>query len=63
MVCGRGYAPYVKKLMAVKRTRSRIYFKQQVGFLVERILKENDFLDTYKTYTTQTHAPPTRFAE
>ncbi len=53
-MCGKDYYRYVKRLMSVKRTRSKVYFKQQVNILVRIILKENDFLDTYNTYTSQT---------
>ncbi len=53
-ICGKDYYRYVKRLMSVKRTRSKVYFKQQVNILVRMILKENDFLDTYNTYTSQT---------
>ena len=54
MLCGKDFVPYVKKLMAVKRTRSRVYFKQQVNILLLKILKENNFNDTYNSYTSQT---------
>lgn len=54
MVCGTEYYSYVKRLMSVKRTRSKLYFKQQVNLLVLKILRENDFLDTYNSYTSQT---------
>jgi hypothetical protein len=54
MVCGKDYVAYVKRLMSVKRTRSRVYFKQQVNFLLNKILKENDFTNTYNSYTSQT---------
>ena len=53
-MCGRDYYSYVKKLMAIKRTRSKIYFKQQVNNLVVKILRENDIIDSYNSYTPQT---------
>jgi DNA-binding transcriptional regulator GbsR (MarR family) len=53
-VCGKDYYSYVKKLMALKRTRSKVFFKQQVSNLVRKILKENGVLDVYDSYTPQT---------
>jgi hypothetical protein len=53
-VCGKDYYSYVKKLMAVKRTKSKIFFKQQVSVVVRKILKDNGILDTYESYTPQT---------
>lgn len=60
-VCGKDYYSYVKRLMSVKRTRSKIYFKQQVNILVREILRENEFLDTYNSYTSQTQFIITSF--
>ena len=54
MFCGSNYYKYVKKLMAVKRTRSRIYFKQQINILLIKILKDIGYLKTFQSYTTQT---------
>ena len=54
MFCGKNYYSYVKKLMAVKRTRSRIYFKQQINILLMKILKDIRYTKTYNSYTTQT---------
>lgn len=54
VVCGKDYFMYVKKLMSIKRTRSRVYFKQQVNLLLLKILEENDFTKTYNSYTSQT---------
>lgn len=54
MFCGSKYYEYVKKLMAVKRTRSRIYFKQQINILLIKILKDIGYLKTFQSYTTQT---------
>ena len=53
-ICGPGYYKYARRLMSVKRTRSKVYFKQQVNVLVMKILKENDFIGTYNSYTSQT---------
>jgi hypothetical protein len=54
MVCGKDYYTYVKRLMSIKRTRSRVYFKQQVNILLLKILDENDFTKVYNSYTSQT---------
>lgn len=54
MFCGSKYYDYVKKLMAVKRTRSRIYFKQQINILLLKVLKNIGYLKTFNSYTTQT---------
>jgi len=54
MFCGSKYFDYVKKLMAVKRTRSRIYFKQQINILLLNIMKNIGYLQTFNSYTSQT---------
>ncbi len=54
MICGSGYVPSVKKLMAVKRTTAQLYFKAQINILLMDILKDMKFLDVYERYTSQT---------
>jgi hypothetical protein len=54
MFCGKNYYSYVRKLMAVKRTRARIYFKQQINILLMRVLKDIGYTKTFNSYTTQT---------
>ena len=54
MFCGKGYYLYVKKLMAVKRTRSKIYFKQQINILITRVMKNIGYTETFNAYTSQT---------
>jgi len=54
MICGKGYEVYVKKLMAVKRTRARIYFKQRINILLLKLLKDTGFMKTFLSYTPQT---------
>jgi len=54
MVCGSGYIPYVKRLMAIKRTTAQLYFKAQINILLMDILKDMKFLETYEKYTSQT---------
>jgi hypothetical protein len=54
LLCGKGYEAYVKRLMAVKRTRSQIYFKQQINILLEKVLKDTKNKKIYDSYTSQT---------
>jgi hypothetical protein len=52
--CGKKYYDYIRSLMAIKRTRSRIYFKQQINILLNNIFKNIGYLQTFNSYTTQT---------
>ncbi len=54
MICGSVYYEYVKKLMALKRTNSQLYFKAQINILVIDILKDIKLYDVYDKYTSQT---------
>jgi len=54
MVCGKGYQPYVKKLMAIKRTTAQLYFKAQINILLMDVLKDMRFVKEYEKYTSQT---------
>jgi len=54
MMCGKAYQPYVKKLMAVKRTRAKIYFKQQINILLMKVMKNIGYTKTFLSYTSQT---------
>lgn len=53
-LCGSQYINFVKKLMAVKRTRSAVYFKQQVIVLLERMVENLRYVDWYRDLTNQT---------
>ncbi len=53
MLCGKNYQIYIKKLMAVKRTRAKIYFKQQISILIMKIMKNIGYTKTFNSYTTQ----------
>lgn len=53
-LCGANYVPFVKKLMAIKRTKARVYFKQQVNILLEKVLEDIKYNDWYNKLTTQT---------
>ena len=57
MLCGSGFIPYVRQLMAIKRTKSTIYFKQQVGILLEELLQNTKQINWYENL-----APQTKFA-
>lgn len=54
MICGKNYLPTVKRLMTVKRTTAKVYFKAQVNILVKDIIEDMDFRETYEKYTSQT---------
>jgi len=54
MFCGKNFYIYVKKLMAVKRTNSRVYFKQQINILLMKVLKDIGYTKTFNSYTAQT---------
>ena len=53
-ICGNKFYPYVKKLMAVKRTRATVYFKQQVNILLVKVLEDGGHKEAYDSYTSQT---------
>jgi hypothetical protein len=53
-LCGNKYEGYVRQLMSIKRTRNKIYFKQQVNILLIKILEEIDYDKKYNEYTSQT---------
>lgn len=53
-LCGKEYETYIRNLMSIKRTKQRIYFKQQIGVLLESVLKDFGFLQKYAKLTTQT---------
>lgn len=54
MICGDDFYPYVKRLMAVKRTVAQLYFKAQINILLTDILKETGNWKMYEKYTSQT---------
>lgn len=53
-ICGKGYYIYAKKLMGVKRTREKVYFKQQIYELLMLILKDINYSKQYDSLTNQT---------
>lgn len=52
-LCGKEYYPLVRKLMSIKRTRSQIYFKQQIGLLLIDVLRKIGY-KKYNELTSQT---------
>lgn len=53
-LCGPDYEAYVRKLMSIKRTRMKIYFKQQINVLLIKLLDEIDYTNKYAKLTSQT---------
>lgn len=53
-VCSKDYTLYVRQLMSIKRTKSQIYFKQQINILLLRLIKEFDYTSKYQKLTSQT---------
>jgi hypothetical protein len=54
-LCGNKFYDYIRKLMFVKRSKSTVYFKQQIAILVENLVADmNELRDLYQGYTRQT---------
>lgn len=53
-LCGKKYESYVRHLMSIKRTKMKIYFKQQVNFLLMNLLDEIGYKSKYDKLTSQT---------
>jgi len=53
-ICGKDYEKHIRNLMSIKRTKLKIYFKQQIGVLMESVLRDFGYLQKYKKLTTQT---------
>lgn len=53
-LCGKEYENYVRQLMSIKRTKMKLYFKQQVNILLTSLLKEFRYWEKYKKLTSQT---------
>jgi len=53
-LCGSGFVKYVRKLMAIKRTKSNVYFKQQINLLLEKVLNDIKYQEWYSGLTNQT---------
>jgi len=55
-LCGDQFYKNVRTLMAVKRTKARVYFKQQNNLLVQTIIKDIKFDKEYNNLTKQTQS-------
>ncbi len=53
-LCGKKYEAYVRQLMSIKRTKMKIYFKQQVNLLLMNVLDEINEKTKYSERTSQT---------
>jgi len=55
-LCGDQFFKNVRTLMAVKRTKSLVYFKQQIKILIQKIIKDMKFDKEYNNLTKQTQS-------
>lgn len=53
-LCGDDYEKHVRRLMSLKRTKQKIYFKQQINILLLAVIKEFDYKKKYDKLTAQT---------
>lgn len=53
-LCGKEYEKHVRQLMSLKRTKMKIYFKQQVNILLIELLKDFNYSEKYNSQTNQT---------
>lgn len=53
-ICGKNYEKHVRYLMSIKRTKQKIYFKQQISVLLVDLLKDFNFSQKYQKLTSQT---------
>jgi len=53
-LCGKDYERHVRELMSLKRTKQKIYFKQQVNILLIKLLKDFKYTQKYQKLTPQT---------
>lgn len=53
-LCGKEYYDFVRQLMTIKRTKQKIYFKQQINILLLELLKDSRYTGTYNKLTVQT---------
>jgi len=52
-LCGKEYTTFVRKLMGIKRTTQKVYFKQEVQVLLLKILKDIKYKEKYEQLTRQ----------
>ena len=55
-LCGDEFYKNVRTLMAIKRTKSMIYFKQQINVLLQLVLKDMNFEKEFNQLTSQTQS-------
>jgi hypothetical protein len=55
-LCGDEFYKNVRNLMSIKRTKSLIYFKQQINILLQMILKDMKFEKEFNKLTNQTQS-------
>ena len=55
-LCGDQFYKNVRTLMAVKRTKALVYFKQQINILIRNIIKDIKFDKEYNKLTKQTQS-------
>ena len=53
-ICGKEFYTYVRSLMAIKKTVQKVFFKHQVGILLEKILIKLEYKDSFDKLTSQT---------
>jgi len=55
-LCGDEFYINVRTLMAVKRTKALVYFKQQINVLIQKLIKDIKFDKEYNKLTKQTQS-------
>lgn len=55
-LCGNEFYKNVRNLMSIKRTKSLIYFKQQINLLLQLLLKDMKFNKEFDKLTNQTQS-------
>lgn len=53
-LCGKDYNRYLRNLMALKRVKTQIYFKQQINLLLLKIMQDIGHSKRYSNFTSQT---------
>jgi hypothetical protein len=53
-ICGKDFLSYVRKLMGIKRTTKKVFFKQEINKLLIKILDKTKYKNRYHSLTQQT---------
>jgi len=53
-LCGKEFYEYIHSLISLKRTKDKIYFKQQINLLLIELIKDTPYYKTYLKQTQQT---------